>query len=123
MEDKMDNETLVNTKVIDDMIKENIVPGTKIEITLNEDAAFYDGSTPAPTTNPMGYEKFDAKYHEERDKRPNMHVVGFVNQFKKDRLSLVNVWPLPLKAWAYDVTYIFVHNDVIASYIADVPKK
>lgn len=117
-------EQRVDTHVIDDMIEKGVGVGTKIEITLSKDAAFYDGSTPAPTINPMGYEKFDDKYLDQSDKRPGLTVRGFVWKFDEvnGRVTVVNMWPVPGKGWADDAVYRFVESDVIASYIAEIPK-
>ena len=118
---KEQSEQRVDTHVIDDMIKKGVGVGAKIEITLTQDAAFYNGATHAPTVNATGYEKFDPQYHDTNDMRPGMTIRGFVYKFQEDRVTLVNAWPKPKEGRAEDLLYRYVQNDVISSYIAEVP--
>ncbi|MBN2051917.1 hypothetical protein JW756_00260 [Candidatus Woesearchaeota archaeon] len=67
---------------IDDLKKSGVDKGNKLEITLFEGAEFYDGATPAPTTNMQGYDPSN-----NMQSAPGMKITGYVMELKRSDLK------------------------------------
>ncbi len=108
---------ICDTRIIDIMESKGLVPGAKLEITLLKDAAYYDGSTPAPTHNMEGYEKFDPAYHDDNDLRSNAKVVGFVYSINKENGRIVLTSSISNESKnTRDRKVFYVQNDAIFDY-------
>ncbi|HYD02810.1 MAG TPA: hypothetical protein VEC16_00775 [Alphaproteobacteria bacterium] len=107
-------ETIEKNSIIDKMKKDGVKEGTSLEIILNNNAVFEDGHGPAPTVDPQGFRKFWDNYDKDTDRRKDYKTSGFVQEFKENRVFLVNLWPPEFgygetKSW-------YVDNDVIQNY-------
>jgi len=68
---------------ITEMKEKEVDLGKLVEITLYKNAEFYDGYTPAPTTNPMGYD-----FGENMTAEPGSRHVGYVHKINDQRITL-----------------------------------
>jgi hypothetical protein len=62
---------------LEELKESGVKEGSRLEITLFEGAEYYDGSTPAPTTNMQGFDPC-----EEMKKTPGRKVSGYVRELK-----------------------------------------
>ena len=116
----MTENTQYNSHMLTLMKEQGLKKGTLLEVTLAKDAAWYNGDTPAPTTNQRGYERYDPEYFNESDLRSGMRVGGFVCgiDYHQGRVLLKPTWhSLPGKeATIYDLGAYFVESNVIADF-------
>ncbi len=102
--------------IIAEMHRSDLNIGNLVEITLKDGAEWDNGWSPAPTVDPQGYR---APRGETLPAIPGLRTVGYIAEYKTDRLTLAPAWgnmeqsrPGP----RFEAGSCYVHENAILSY-------
>jgi|GEM_PF-6278704 len=96
---------------LDEMRDDGFERGSRVEITVKKGAEYYDGYTPAPTTNPQGFDPAEGMVD-----APDTKFTGYITGYGGNYVSIAFGWRGESADFNAERGSLYFHEETIFTY-------